>query len=524
MKKVVIPTKLDAVVEKLLSENGNYEVVSDSERDISAIAADHPDAYALIVRSEKITAEVIDALPELKVIIRAGAGYNTIDTKYARSKRIYVMNAPGANANAVAEEVIAMILADARHIVAADASTRAGKWEKKKFLGRELTGKTVGIIGLGNIGQLVARRASGFDVNLLGYDPFISPERAAEINVKVSSVEDIFREADYISLHVPETDETRGMVNTELLELTRPGATIINCARSGIIDEDAVRTARQSKEIRFLNDVYPKDEAGDKPVADIADLLLPHLGANTQEANFTAARRAAEQLIEFDEKGVTSYIVNRDIPEGLDEAFCDLANTLAKVCRAVNGSSQLKQIETSFYGSLQPYSKWLLVPIIAGLWEDFDSAMTHDEAEAYLEQMGITYVNRVPDPEKSYENSITLDLTSAADSSTLRVASVRGTLAEGHPMISRIGDFDRLYIEPEGHNVVFVYDDRPGVVAAVGTAFAKNNINIEDLRQPHNEETGRSIAIVKTNQAVSDDIVADIAAEIGADISFYIQF
>ena len=269
MKKVVIPTKLDAVVEKLLSENGNYDVVSDSERDISAIAADHPDAYALIVRSEKVTAEVIDALPELKVIIRAGAGFNTIDTKYARSKRIDVMNTPGANANAVAEEVIAMILADARHIVAADASTRAGKWEKKKFLGRELTGKTVGIIGLGNIGQLVARRASGFDVNLLGFDPFISPERAAEINVKVSSVEDIFREADYISLHVPETDETRGMVNTELLELTKPGATIINCARSGIIDEDAVRTARQSKDIRFLNDVYPKDEAGDKPVADI---------------------------------------------------------------------------------------------------------------------------------------------------------------------------------------------------------------------------------------------------------------
>ena len=150
--------------------------------------------------------------------------------------------------------------------------------------------------------------------------------------------------------------------------------------------------------------------------------------------------------------------------------------------------------------------------------------MTYDEAEAYLEQMGITYVNRVPDPEKSYENSITLDLTSAADSSTLRVASVRGTLAEGHPMISRIGDFDRLYIEPEGHNVVFVYDDRPGVVAAVGTAFANNNINIEDLRQPHNEETGRSIAIVKTNQAVSDDIVSAIASEIGADISFYILF
>ncbi len=171
MKKVLIPTKLEGIARETLEARGTYQVVQDESASIADLAAKHQDAYALIVRSENVTASIIDALPDLKVIIRAGSGYNTIDTKYARGRHVDVMNTPGANANAVAEEVVALMLADARHIVPADASARAGKWEKKKFMGREIAGKTVGIVGLGNIGQLVARRLSGFECTLLGYDP-----------------------------------------------------------------------------------------------------------------------------------------------------------------------------------------------------------------------------------------------------------------------------------------------------------------------------------------------------------------
>ena len=355
MKKVLIPTKLDKVAAKTLTDNGHYQVVQEAGRDIAEIVREHPDAYALIVRSEKVSSDIINALPSLRVIVRAGAGVNTIETKYARSRNIDVMNTPGANSNAVAEEVVALMLADARHIIEADASTRRGEWEKTKFMGREVAGKTVGIVGLGNIGRLVARRLSGFDVRLLGYDPAISAERTNEMHVEHADLKTIFSTCDYVTLHIPENDDTRGMVGRDYLSLMKDGATLVNCARSGILDEIALREVRKQKKIRFLNDVYPKDAEGKKSVEDIADIMLPHLGASTVEANAKAAQQAAQQLIDFDEKGITSFIVNRDIPEGLDPAFCDLAYTVARLCRCLVGKeSVLKVLETSIYGTLEP--------------------------------------------------------------------------------------------------------------------------------------------------------------------------
>lgn len=311
MKKVLIPTKLDPIAREALTTHGGYEVIQDDSAELSALAAQHPDAHAVIVRSEKVTPEIMDALSSLKVVIRAGAGYNTIDIGYARSKEIAVMNTPGANANAVAEEVVALMLADARHIVPADATTRAGKWEKKNYMGREVTGKTVGIVGFGAIGQLVAKRLSGFEVQVLAFDPFLSAERLAELGAESADLAGIFEQCDYVSLHMPENDETRGIINASLFNLMKTGATLINCARSGIINEIDLRTLKADKGIRFLNDVYAKDVAGEKSVTDIADIMLPHLGASTVEANYNAASRAASQLVDFDENAVDTYVVNR---------------------------------------------------------------------------------------------------------------------------------------------------------------------------------------------------------------------
>lgn len=310
MKKILIPTKLDKVAKDYLVAKG-YTVVQDAETPILDLVKANSDAEGMIVRSEKVTAEIIDLLPNLKTVIRAGAGFNTIDTKYARTKGVDVMNTPGANANGVAEEVFALALAAYRFVVPADISTRAGGWEKKKFLGRELTGKTLGIVGLGNIGQLVAKRSQGFEMPLLGYDPFVTAEKAATFGVKFASLEEIFAQADIITLHIPENDQTRGMFNKSLFSLCKPGAMIINCARAGIVNEADLRAVKAEKGLVFANDVYAADEPGEKSVADIADVMMPHLGANTKEANFNAAKRAGEQMVAYFEENETRYIVNK---------------------------------------------------------------------------------------------------------------------------------------------------------------------------------------------------------------------
>ncbi|MCQ2379304.1 MAG: 3-phosphoglycerate dehydrogenase [Victivallaceae bacterium] len=310
MRKVLIPTKLDAKAADILRDRG-YEVVLDATTPFEECVKNNSDAEVLIVRSEKVTPEIIDAMPKLRLVVRAGAGYNTIDIKYARTKSIDVMNTPGANSNGVAEEVVAMMLAGYRHVVPADISTRRGDWEKSKFMGREVTGKTIGIIGLGHIGQLVVKRLGGFEATFLGYDPFLPPEVAEKIGVKLCTVDEIFAQADIVTLHIPENDETRGMVNRRLLDMMKPGAMLINCARSGIVNEADIRAVKAEKPLVFCNDVYVKDAAGEKSVADIADVMLPHLGANTKEANFNAAVKAAEQTCDYFEKGITRAVVNK---------------------------------------------------------------------------------------------------------------------------------------------------------------------------------------------------------------------
>ena len=525
MKKILIPTKLNPVAKNTLESHGGYNVIQDDIKDLNDLIVEHSDTHALIVRSEKITSEIIDLLPDLKIIVRAGAGYNTIDTKYARKKGVDVMNTPGANANAVAEEVVALMLADARHLIPGDISCRQGKWEKKKFMGTEITGKTVGIVGFGAIGQLVAKRLSGFEVKILAFDPFLKVEKARLFDAVPVDLKQIFEECDYISLHMPENDETRGIINKSLLGLMKDGATLINCARAGILNEDDFRILKKEKNIRLLNDVYPKDEAGEKPIADIANIMLPHLGASTVEANFNAAKRAATQIIGLDDKGIASYIVNRDVPEGLDKAYSELAFALSYLCKGIAGGNQnVEVLETSFYGDLANYKDWLLVQVLAALSDEFDRSSGYDAAIEYLKEKGVEYFNRETDSSKGYGNSITVDVTTAIDAANFKRISVRGTVTEGNMMISRINDFDKLYFEPTGTAVLFIYKDRPGVIGKIGQALASNNVNIDDMRNPHDLTQEYSLALMRVSQMVSNEVVVKIAKEIDALHSSSITF
>ena len=522
MKKVLIPTKLDKVAAQLLAAK-NYNVVQDADTPIADLIAANSDAEVLIVRSEKITPVEIDALPNLKLVVRAGAGFNTIDTKYARKKHVDVMNTPGANSNGVAEEVVAMMLAASRHVVAGDISTRAGLWEKKKFMGTEVTGKTVGILGLGHIGQLLVKRLAGFEVKVLGFDPMLNAERAKELGVELTTIDRIFAESDYISLHIPENDETRGMINARLFEMMKPGAMLINCARAGIINEADLRAVKATKKLVYCNDVYPKDEAGEKSVADVADLMLPHIGANTHEANFVAAKRSAEQTIAYFEQGITTWVVNKELPDGLDPQYQRLAYALTAVAHKYLEGKQPARIETSFYGKLAPFAKYMTAPIAAAICAaSTDDLPAPAAAEKLLEGRGVELVNREVDDSKHYGESMTIDLVAGGDE--LKQVSVRGTITESNMMISRINNFDKLYLEPTGAVLFVEYADEPGVIGKIASMLGEKNINIIDLRAPQCTKSGNSLAVFKTNVAAPDLLIERIQSAVNAKVAFQIEF
>lgn len=522
MKKVLIPTKLEAIAANTLQAAG-YEVIQNADAPLEEQIKQHPDTAALIVRSEKVTPEIMDALLNLKVVIRAGAGYDNIDIVHARKKNIDVMNTPGANSNAVAEEVIAMVLAHYRHIVDADNTTRQGLWEKKRYMGSELTKKTVGIVGLGNIGRLIVKRLQGFEPTLLGYDHFLARQRAINIGVTPTSLEDIFAQADIITLHVPGGPSTKGMVGADLLGRMKDGAVLINCSRYGVVDEEALAALKASgRKISYLTDVHPKDAAGDKPSAAVAELLLPHLGANTIEANAKAARRAAEQMIAYFDEGNTSCVVNGESPTGLNPAHLHLAMMLGTFARIAGAGKPIRRIDCTFYGDLRTYRKWFTPKILEGVLPHAEKGLMPEAAEESLREHGIVFKAREPMDDKPYEDSITLDITTEVDGEPV-TTSVRGVVTEGIPMISRINTFHGLYSDMRGNTLVLRYKDRPGVIALIGSTLAAAGINIDNIVAPIDHACGEAMALIKTNKPVTDEQVAEISKGIDALSAFAVS-
>ena len=520
--KILIPTKLDKAAAATLMAAG-YDVVQDDSAPIEELVVSNPDAAGIIVRSEKVTPAIIDSLPGLKCVIRAGAGYDNIDYVYARTKDIDVMNTPGANSNAVAEEVIAMILAAYRYVVPADVTTRAGEWNKKKYMGRELTNKTVGILGLGNIGRLLVKRLQGFECKVLGYDHFLSKQRALNIGATPTEMEEIFSTADIISLHVPGGPATRNLINADLINMMKDGAMLINCSRYGVVDEDAIRAAKAAgKNIIYCTDVHPKDAAAMQPSADVADLLLPHLGANTKEANKNAAMQAAKQMIDYFTTGDTSCVINAERPIGLHPAQLQLAAMLGKLCYHTGGCKPIRRIECTFYNNLRSYRKWFTPWILQGAVPGAETGLMPAAAETSFREHGIVYKAREPKDDKFYDDALTIDLFMEVDGQQI-VSSVRGLVVDGTPVVSRIAEFDHLYATLAGNTLVLRYADRPGVVAAIGQALSLAGINIDNIVAPTDHKSGDSLAVIKTNMPVSDDQVLGIAKTISAKLAFTIS-
>jgi D-3-phosphoglycerate dehydrogenase len=284
------------------------------------------------------------------------------------------------------------------------------------------------------------------------------------------------------------------------------------------VDEDDLRALKPTKKFIYCTDVYVKDAAGDKPIKDVADLMLPHLGANTAEANLNAATRAATQIIDWSKEGVKKYVVNHNIPSDLDENYQKLAFYLARIGTQFLGPLQPQSVATTFYGDLQKHSKWLSPSVVLGLSPNFDPVFDAADATAFLAKMGITYNCRQMDETKQYGEAITVDLMSGSGENFEKV-SVRGTVAEGRCIISRINGFEGLYFNPKGTTLMVEYADRPGVLATVTQIIAKYGINIKDVRAPQDTEVGHALAIFlleTSEKGMPANVVKEIKDAVGA--------
>jgi len=314
MKKVLIADKADVICEKVLREKGLEPIVKTGMKpeELKACIAEFD---AIIVRSATtLTCELIQAATKLKAVARAGSGVDNIDVPACSGKKVVVMNTPFGNTVSTAEHAIAMMMALARHIPQANSSTHAGKWEKKKFEGVELTGKTLGVVGCGNIGAVVADRAMGLKMKVLAYDPVMTAERARELGVKMVGLEELYKNSDFITYHVVINPATKGMINKEAMAKMKKGVRLINCARGGIMVEADIKEALQSGQIAGLAcDVYVKEPATEHIFFGMENVIAtPHIAASTKDAQITVARQAAEQIADYLLNGKKTYAINGD--------------------------------------------------------------------------------------------------------------------------------------------------------------------------------------------------------------------
>jgi len=527
--KILIATKLDLVVCDILKDGGLEPVVMEDIPDgLESVIGDF---HGLIVRSEKVTESVIEAGKNLKLIVRAGSGVNTIDLDSASKRNILVMNTPNANSNSVAELVFTYMLVKSRYMLIADSSTKEGKWLKKKLMGSELAEKTLGVVGVGNIGSRLIRKAKGFDMNVICYDPILSAERAKILEVNMVSLEEIFKNSDFITLHVPLTPNTKNMITYDLLKLMKDDAMIINASRAELIaEEELEKILKEKPGVTFAADLfYEGDVEGEKNIAKFGDrvVMTPHIGASTKDANCRTAKQSAEQTVGFFNSAIIKNTVNLvEIPSDFDSKFMNLAMLLGKFAYyMIRDYGQPYEIKITCYGNLNRYTSILLKSGIMGVLDNFlEEKITPNIAENIAQENGIIITPREPDELKGHGDSITLDVVAKQKNKYLET-SIRGTISvENEIIIKRIDKFESVDVTPTGNVSVFTYDDRKGISGKIGDIFSENDINILDGRYKTSSDGELAIAILKTSCLVKEKIISDIREKIGAYNAFNVYF
>jgi D-3-phosphoglycerate dehydrogenase len=466
----------------------------------------------LAIRSAtKVTAKILAAATNLKVIGRAGIGVDNVEIPAATQRGVIVMNTPFGNSITTAEHAIAMMFALAREIPAADASTQAGKWEKNRFMGVEITAKTLGIIGCGNIGGIVADRAIGLKMRVIAFDPFLSPERALDLGVEKVELDELLHRADFISLHTPLTDKTRNILSAANLARTKQGVRIINCARGGLVDEAALRAALDSGHVAGAAfDVFSTEPALENPLFGHPHVVCtPHLGAATSEAQENVALQVAEQMSDYLLKGAISNAVN--FPSiTAEEAprlkpFIALAEKLGSFAGQLTETG-LETVRITYQGDVAHMNtRALTSSAVAGLLRPMLADVNVVSAPLVAKERGIVIEETTREAEGDYDSLITLTVVTERQE-----RSASGTVfADGRP---RIVDIKGLRVEAEfAPSMIYVSnEDKPGFIGRFATTLGDAGLNIATFALGRDRPGGQAIALVEVDGAVPPDVLARI--------------
>ena len=517
--KIVIAEKVAANAVQLLKDEADWTIVTHDQIP-NGLEAALQDADALIVRSAvDVNAQVLRGAGKLRVIGRAGVGVDNIDLEAATKAGIAVMNTPGANAVAVAEHTIALMLALARHLCRADSTTRAGKWEKKSLQGTELRGKTLGIVGLGRIGMEVARRAKAFDMKVLAHDPFVSASLAREQGIQMAELEQIFAAADYLTLHVGLTSQTSGMINEKSLARMKKGVRIINCARGELLDEAAVAAALSSRQIGGLAlDVFMEEPPKNSPLLALENVIAtPHIAGSTNEAQDAVGVQIASQVREYLKRGVIQNAVNMPSIDHQQytqmQPYIALAEKLgAFLANVVPASGSIQEISIRYTGRIAGWNTELIrnAAIQGVLNQRVAERANVVNAAAIAQERGILIheSKKTEAAGGSAADVITLLLKTTSDE-----RMVRGGVFYGNSL--RLLGVDEIDIEvPLGGNLVYMRNsDVPGVVGKIGSLLGRHKVNIANfaLGRKEAKDGAEAMAVVQVDSPAPEAVLQEIA-------------
>ncbi len=499
MSKVLISDKMSPMAEACLKQAGiQVDVITGLDKDgLLDIIGDYD---GLVVRSStKATAKVIEAATKLKVIGRAGIGVDNIDVDAATAKGIVVMNTPFGNSITTAEHAISLMLAVARQIPQANSSTHAGKWEKLRFMGVELMAKTLGIIGCGNIGSIVADRAQGLKMKVVAYDPFLTPERADAIGVEKVELPELFKRADFISLHTPLTDATRDIINARAIKKMKKGVRIINCARGGLIVEEDLKKALESGDVAGAAlDVFANEPAEDNPLFGMENVIAtPHLGAATTEAQEKVAEQVAEQIADFLTTGAVANALNMASVSAEEAPRLKPYMTLAQQLGSFAGQathSAIKEVTIAFEGLCgQLNCRPLTAVVLQGLLSPLMEGVNMVNAPSIAKDRDIHIREIRSDEAGAFQTLITLTVTTETQTRT-----IAGTLFNEEPRVVQIKG---IPIDAQlGPNMIYITNgDEPGIIGGVGTILGDAGLNIATFHLGRADQGGDAIALIEVD-------------------------
>ena len=497
----------------------DFEIRHCNGADRSELLPAIADVDAILVRSAtKVDAEALAAARRLKVVARAGVGLDNVDVKAATQAGVMVVNAPQSNIVSAAEHAIALLLACLRNVAPASVALKAGEWKRSKYTGIELTDKVVGIVGLGRIGVLVAQRLSAFGTRLIAYDPYVQPARAAQIGVRLVGLEELLREADIITIHLPKTPETLGLIGASELASTKRGVVIVNAARGGLVDEQALADAIRSGQVGAAGiDVFATEPCTDSPLFAFENVVVtPHLGASTDEAQEKAGVAVARSVRlalsgEFVPEAVN--VQGGPVDEEIRPAL-PLAERLGRVFTALAGALP-QSVEVEVRGEISEHSVDVLkLAALKGVFAD-------------VVEESVSYVNA---PLLADSRGLEVRLTTTTESPDYRnLLAVRGVLASGEHVsvsgtlsgprqvekLTEVNGFD-LEIQPTAHMAFLRYEDRPGIVGSIGRLLGEAGVNIAGMQVARHEQGGDALVALTVDSAIPATTLEQIAKEIGA--------